>query len=251
MSVYFEELGGGPTVIVAHGALGSVATASLRAIDLAKHGFRVIAYDARGHGRSGFSENPHDYRRDARADDLLGLMDHLGIAAASIVGTSMGACTALTLARRDPGRITRLVLRSPSPFPGDDRTARRSLTGLALAYQWLGVAATSRLGALGAPAATRQRFHTMLANQRRAAVVPMLRGVLSESLYPPGLADITVPALVLAHPDDAIHPVTSAQALRAQLPNAQLLMSPSRTQWEEQPDQLVSAIAAFLTATKP
>jgi pimeloyl-ACP methyl ester carboxylesterase len=46
----------------------------------------------------------------------------------------------------------------------------------------------------------------------------MLRGVLSEPLYPSGLAEIAAPALIVAHPDDTLHPAASAQALRAQLP---------------------------------
>lgn len=248
VDLYFEEQGEGPIVIVAHGALGSVATAAagLRPSDLAKHGFRVVSYDARGHGRSGFSADSGDYRREARADELLGLMEVLGIAEASIVGSSMGACTALTVAKREPGRIARLVLRSPSPFPSDIGAARRAMANLALSYRCLGVAATSRLGTLGSPAPARPRLRAVLANQRRAAVVPMLRGVLSEPLYPPDLAAISTPALILAHPDDTLHPATSALALRAELRTSRLLVGGSRTHWDEQPDQLAGVIAAFL-----
>lgn len=206
IDLYFEECGTGPAVIVAHGALGSVATTSFRPAALADRGFRVVSYDARGHGRSGFSEQPNDYRRNARADDLLGLMDSLGITQASIVGTSMGACTALTVASRAPGRIARMILRAPSPFPPDVGPARISLTCLALAYRYLGVTLTSHLGAVGSPAAGRPRFRAMLASQRQAAVVPAIQGVLSELLYPPGLADITVPALIVGHPGSAFTP---------------------------------------------
>jgi len=59
--LYFEEHGSGPCLIVAHGMLGSVATASVvNAARLAERGLRVIAYDARGHGLSEYSERPED-----------------------------------------------------------------------------------------------------------------------------------------------------------------------------------------------
>ena len=65
IELYHEAHGdrAGPAVVVAHGALGGVAHAEAvgsRAEGLARASFRVIAYDARGHGRSGFTTRPED-----------------------------------------------------------------------------------------------------------------------------------------------------------------------------------------------
>ena len=61
--------------------------------------FRVIAPDARGHGDS---EWTRDYSFDAMRDDVVGLIEALGILAAIVVGHSMGAVTAYQLAATDP-----------------------------------------------------------------------------------------------------------------------------------------------------
>ena len=73
--------GTGPRVVVlAHGALGSIGfaeTFGLKASALAARGLRVIAYDARGHGRSGFFTCERDYDQHVLAGELLGLLDAL------------------------------------------------------------------------------------------------------------------------------------------------------------------------------
>ncbi len=77
--------------------------------------FRVIAFDARGHGDS---EWTREYSFDAMRDDVAGLMDELGILAAIVVGHSMGALTAYYLAATMPDRVRLLVLEEmPPPDP--------------------------------------------------------------------------------------------------------------------------------------
>ncbi|MEP9377521.1 3-oxoadipate enol-lactonase [Aquabacter sp. CN5-332] len=68
---------------------------------------RVLRYDTRGHGRSSAPAAP--YSMDLFAADLVGLMDHFGIAKADIVGLSMGGMTGLGVAINHPTRINRLV----------------------------------------------------------------------------------------------------------------------------------------------
>ena len=79
-------------------------------------------------------------------------MDALGIERAHLVGTSMGAATALTLAVEHPDRVDRLVLRSPPPHLPEPKV-RRKLALLGLCYRWLGVALTARVARLSASTA--------------------------------------------------------------------------------------------------
>jgi pimeloyl-ACP methyl ester carboxylesterase len=75
-----------------------------------RRGARVVALDLRGHGRS---EKPHDasaYTVASMAADVVGLMDHLGIGRADVMGYSLGARLAATVAAANPGRVTNLVL---------------------------------------------------------------------------------------------------------------------------------------------
>jgi alpha-beta hydrolase superfamily lysophospholipase len=71
IDIYYEEHGSAsyPCLIMAHGLLGSVAATPRfgeRADDIAARGLHVVSYDARGHGRSGYTTRREDYRWAAR-----------------------------------------------------------------------------------------------------------------------------------------------------------------------------------------
>ncbi|MEO8849954.1 MAG: 3-oxoadipate enol-lactonase [Casimicrobiaceae bacterium] len=70
--------------------------------------FRVLRYDTRGHGAS--SVPPAPYTIPGLADDVVGLLDHLGVARTHLCGLSMGGLTAIRLALAAPERIDALVL---------------------------------------------------------------------------------------------------------------------------------------------
>lgn len=68
---------------------------------------QVLRYDTRGHGRSAAPAGPYSFKD--LTGDVLGLMDHFGIAAADVLGLSMGGMTALGLAIEHPGRVKRVI----------------------------------------------------------------------------------------------------------------------------------------------
>jgi len=70
--------------------------------------FRVVLYDKRGHGLS--DAPPAPYTIDEHADDLLGLLDHIGIGRFSLVGLSVGGLISQRLAVRCPERIQTITL---------------------------------------------------------------------------------------------------------------------------------------------
>lgn len=83
---------------------------------LAAGGRHVIRYDTRDTGRSTtFPPGAPPYGSDALLDDAVGLLDELGIAAAHIVGLSMGGGIAQHLAVHHPGRVASLTLIATSP----------------------------------------------------------------------------------------------------------------------------------------
>ncbi len=73
-------------------------------------GYRVVAFDHRGHGRSTRSYDPADYAPEKLAGDAAALLDHLGIARAHVMGYSMGARVAAFLALAEPAKVATLVL---------------------------------------------------------------------------------------------------------------------------------------------
>lgn len=96
----------GPTVVLIHG-VGMRADVWAPQIAALAAGYDVVAYDMLGHG--GSSLPPEEPRLADYADQLLALLDHLGIAAAHVVGHSMGALVALEFALLHPKRTRSVV----------------------------------------------------------------------------------------------------------------------------------------------
>src|SRR5687767_6044738 len=92
--IYFEERGSGPALLLLHGLTGTCANwAHVFDLDALAASYRVIAPDARGHGRSQHRQGVFTFRRCAL--DVLALLDHLGIERVCVVGASLGAKTLL------------------------------------------------------------------------------------------------------------------------------------------------------------
>ena len=108
---YIDEGAGDPVVLV-HG-FASNATVNWGDPGWVRHltgaGYRVVALDNRGHGRSEKLHDPKDYSGPIMARDVLRLMDHLGIEAAHVMGYSMGARIAAFLGLAAPGRVCSLI----------------------------------------------------------------------------------------------------------------------------------------------
>jgi pimeloyl-ACP methyl ester carboxylesterase len=108
-ALYYEVHGdpNGQPVLLLHGSLGSVEDFDNLAPVLVGAGYRVVAMDCRGRGRSTWGELPITYAQ--MAADALGLLDHLGIEKTDVVGWSDGAAIALDLAAHHPERLDRVV----------------------------------------------------------------------------------------------------------------------------------------------
>jgi aminoacrylate hydrolase len=108
--LYYEEHGpaDGRPLILSPG-LGGSASYWAPNLDVLAEQYRVILYDHRGTGRSDRAL-PEGLSVEMMADDVLALMDGLGIARAAMVGHAAGGCIGLALALKAPGRLARLVV---------------------------------------------------------------------------------------------------------------------------------------------
>lgn len=100
--------GDGPPVLLIHGfasnhSVNWIAPQWVRSLTHA--GYRVIAFDNRGHGQSDKLYEPEAYTTYTMAEDARALLDHLGIEKAGVIGYSMGARITAFLARAHPGRV--------------------------------------------------------------------------------------------------------------------------------------------------
>jgi pimeloyl-ACP methyl ester carboxylesterase len=104
---------GSPAVLV-HGLAGHAGEWDGTAAWLSG-AHRVVAPDARGHGRS--ERRPGDVSRAAFVDDLAHWIELLGLAPAIVIGQSLGAHTGFLLAARRPGLVRALVVAEATPEP--------------------------------------------------------------------------------------------------------------------------------------
>src|ERR671933_1039258 len=101
--LYYEEAGSGPPVILSAGGLQGVLESYQPVLAGLSHGYRVIAYDRRFGGQS---KSPMVVQTwDQACQDVVGLMDALGIDRAYLGGGSFGAAIALRCAARYPDRV--------------------------------------------------------------------------------------------------------------------------------------------------
>ncbi|MGJ4960353.1 alpha/beta fold hydrolase [Bradyrhizobium sp. HKCCYLRH2015] len=112
--IFYKDWGRGPTVIFSHGWPLNADAWDDQMFFMASHGFRCIAYDRRGHGRSGQPWSGNDY--DTFASDLADLIDSLRLEQVTLVGHSAGGGDiARYIGRFGTGRVAKAVLVSAIP----------------------------------------------------------------------------------------------------------------------------------------
>lgn len=203
---------------------------------LERSGHRVVAYDARGHGRSSPAPAAGAYGYDELGRDLEAVLDELGMERAVFAGASMGAHTILWLALRAPERVGGLVVITPGYDPEEQDDPARLARWDALADGLERGGVDGFLDAYGVPdvperwrdtvtTVIRQR---MSLHEHPEAVAQALR-VVPRSRPFAGLDDLAsiagMPVTVVASGDEADpgHPEALAEAYAAAIPGARLL----------------------------
>ncbi|MFB6135241.1 MAG: alpha/beta fold hydrolase [Halobacteriaceae archaeon] len=189
------------TVVLAHGFTDDGRCWTPLAREL-RESYDVVAYDARGHGRSDAPE--HGYGVADRVADLVGVLDALDLEAATLVGHSMGGSTVANAAARHPERVRAAVLEDPAGMleaggaPAEERA--REVREQVRAWR-----EASREELLAENEARGPELAALLADARER-VSPEVANLFGEgwpdarAVYP----DVTVPALVLkADADEA------------------------------------------------
>jgi 2-succinyl-6-hydroxy-2,4-cyclohexadiene-1-carboxylate synthase len=118
--------GNGVPILMLHGFTGSAEGWGEGILEGLARERPVLALDLPGHGESDTERDSSGYTLDRVLDDLIGVLDDHGAAAADWVGYSMGGRIALAAALRAPDRVRKLVLESGSPgIRSEDARARR------------------------------------------------------------------------------------------------------------------------------
>jgi pimeloyl-ACP methyl ester carboxylesterase len=111
------QAGAGQPIVLLHGLTATRRYVVMGSRLLERSGYRVIAYDARGHGHSAPAPDSHAYGYQRLARDLECVLDALQIPRAALAGASMGAHTILRFALDHPERVAALGLVTPAFDP--------------------------------------------------------------------------------------------------------------------------------------
>src|SRR5438874_11672377 len=117
-----DDAGEGAPIVLLHGLTATRRYVVMGSRALERSGHRVIAYDARGHGKSSPAPEQTAYGYEELVGDLAAVMDAFEIERAVLAGASMGAHTLLSFALRSPERVAGLVVITPAfdPRAGGD-----------------------------------------------------------------------------------------------------------------------------------
>lgn len=244
-----EMHGDGHPVVLLHGLTATRRYVVMGSRTLERSGHRVLAYDARGHGRSSAAaDGRYDY--PSLIADLAAAMDTAGFERATLAGASMGAHTAAGFALAHPERVAGLCLITPAFDPASADRAQE-LAGWDRLAEGLrsggveGFIAAYELERL--PASIRPTIETVLrqrlgAHLHSGAVADALQAVPRSHPFSSlvELGAITAPTLVVASRDelDPGHPLAVGEAWAQAIVGARLIVEPehdppvSPTAWQ-------------------
>src|SRR4051812_12829005 len=120
--LHVVSAGEGRPVVLLHGLTATNRYVVMGSTHLERHGHRIVAYDARGHGASRPAPDSVSYTYAELLHDLVEVLDDEGIERAVLAGASMGAHTAVKAALEHPDRVAGLVVVTPAfdPLRHDD-----------------------------------------------------------------------------------------------------------------------------------
>jgi pimeloyl-ACP methyl ester carboxylesterase len=217
---------------------------------LADRGHRVITFDLLGHGASDRPRDMWRYSMPIFAREVVALLDHLNLDEAVVGGTSLGANTTLEVASLAPSRLRGMVIEMP--------VLDNALLACAIAFTPMLIALTfgepvTRPVAAALRAVPRVFGHYPNVgldwlSQEPGPSAALLQGLFFGRTAPPRdeRKTFNMPALVLGHPRDAIHPFSDAKMLAEELPNSRLIEADSIYELRLRPLRLTGEIGSFL-----
>jgi pimeloyl-ACP methyl ester carboxylesterase len=261
-----EQAGEGAAIVLLHGLTATRRYVVMGSRLLERSGHRVIAYDARGHGRSTPAGAPTAYGYPELAADLETVLDALELPRATLAGASMGAHTALRFALSNPDRVTALALITPAydpSAPESGHDARRESLAQGLRDGGAeGFLAAYDLSTVPAP--WRETVRTVVlqrlsAHEHPAAVADAMEALAGSRPFNglDELGAIHVPTLLVASRDevDPGHPLALAERYAAAIPGAQLAVEeggpPARSPIAWQGSQLSKLLVELMARASP
>ncbi|RJE87809.1 alpha/beta hydrolase [Paenibacillus sp. 1011MAR3C5] len=246
-----ESHGLDTALVLLHGYCGSSAYWE-KIVDELAASIRVVAPDARGHGRSSAPED-EIYGMELFADDLAGLLDSLSIRRAIVLGHSLGGYIALAFAERYADRLSAFGLVHSTPLP-DSEAARANRDKAVASLQESGVAAfvdglipklfaKDRLEGMGPEVAWCKEIGYATAQNGAIATA---RGMKARRDRSEVISGSSLPVLLVAGVQDGVIPIESTfSAVNEETRKVELEQAGHMSMMECAP-QLAEEIASFV-----
>ncbi len=220
-----------------------------------KDRYRVVTIDLRGHGES---EAPMwRYTVDQFAEDVNGLLEHLGLAQATFVGLSMGGYILFALYRQKPALFQSLVLADTRATADTPEAKATRLSMAQIAYR-RGASAIADLMVpkLISPASLtdrpdlRDRLREIITGNQVSGIVGDLMAMEDRPDSTPLLPTLSVPTLVLVGEEDVASPPQEVEGMAQQIPGSTFRRIPRAGHLSnmENPGAFNEAILSFLNS---
>ena len=215
--------------------------------------YRILRYDARGHG--GSSAGNDRYSLDLLADDVVAIWGEVGVERSHVVGLSIGAMTAVGLALRHAGRVDRVVVANARPDNPPELRGARERRIEAIRREGISRLAEATVerwcsGAfLGSNPDAARRLVAMVGGTSVTGYVGCVHALLGLD-YQRRLGEIGAPTLFIAGGEDAGVPADSMREMHAAVRGSHFveLACAGHISNIERPAEFNAAVGGFLSA---
>ncbi len=241
---YIAEGEGSETIIFIHG-LGEFLESWKHQIKFFSKDYKIVALDLRGHGKSGVPKKKIEIVDFA--EDVKGLMDHLGIKKAHFCGLSMGALVIFEMYKKYPDYFLSMILvAARHQFPPAQTAA---LEGMSM--EIIGAEVATFALASNAPESLREEVAKMVAGTRKDVYLQSAEAT-SMLNYSDLLPKIKVPTLIIVGDLDIVTPVNSAETLNKDIPGSilQIIRGVCHLPNRENPEKFNTILKEFMSKLK-
>lgn len=241
-----------PAIVFVHGFPLDKSMWNMQ-VDLLKEKYRVVTYDIRGHGNTDKGTEP--FSVELFANDLIALMDKLGIGKASVCGLSMGGYIALHAMKKQPGRFESLILADTTCVADSPETKEKRIAAMDnIRQNGSRKYAEETVRNLFAPESIENEPETvglvreMVDRMTEESLVMTLKALAARNETCSFLPEIKIPALIMVGEKDRITPPESARSLQEKIEKSQLFIIASAGHLSnlEQPGEFNRHLASFL-----
>jgi pimeloyl-ACP methyl ester carboxylesterase len=253
--VHFQDTGSGREVVLLLHAFPLHSGMWARQVAALSPRYRVIAPDYRGLGKS--EPGPAASTMQLLTDDVLAILQNLGVDRAAVVGLSMGGYLAFEVYRRSPGLFRGLALCDTRPgadLPeGAANREKFAQTTLEKGLSWVTDEMTPKLLKPQPDAPAVKEVRSLIAGGTPAGVAAAQRGMAKRPDSTPTLAAITCPTLVVVGAEDTLTPPPESEKMAKAVKGAKLVKVPGAGHLPniENPEAFNKALLDFLAKLPP